>query len=72
MVQVSFPMTTELFAAGNSPLGRGVKGAIPLHAVFESHDLRVQPGNPLRTRLMLTVSSRSMSDTKAVMNQANH
>ena len=55
MVQASFPLTTELFAAGNSPLGRGVKGAIPLHAVFESHNLRVQPGNPLRTRLALTV-----------------
>jgi hypothetical protein len=57
MVQSSFPLITELFAAGNSPLGRGVKGAIPLHAVFQSHNLNVQPGSPLRTRLALTVDS---------------
>ena len=63
MVQASFPMTTELFAAGNSPLGRGVKGAIPLHSVFESHNLRVQPGIPLRTRLVLAVSSGSALET---------
>ena len=61
MVQASFPLTTELFAAGNSPLGRGVKGAIPLHAVFESHNLQVQPGNPLRTRLALAVGSSYLS-----------
>ncbi len=72
MVQASFPMTTELFAAGNSPLGRGVKGAIPLHTVFESHNLLVQPGNPLRTRLSLAVASSAVSETTAVTNQAKH
>ena len=61
MVEASFPMTTELFAPGNSPLGRGVKGAIPLHTIFESHNLLVQPGNPLRTRLALAVSSNYLS-----------
>ena len=55
MVHANFPMTTELFATGNSPLGRGVKGAIPLHVVFESRNLLVQTGKPMRTRLALTV-----------------
>jgi len=82
MVQASFPVTTELFAAGNSPLGRGVKGAIPLHTVFESHNLRVQPGSPLRTRLALAVTSRPVSsmpvssgptaETNLLTNQAKH
>jgi hypothetical protein len=77
MVQASFPMTTELFAPGNGPLGRGVKGPIPLHTVFEGHNLRVQPGNPLRTRLALAVSSRPVSsrpalETKIGTKQAKH
>ena len=38
-------------------LGRGVHGAIPLHLVFESTNLRaVQPNKPLHCRLALTVS----------------
>jgi hypothetical protein len=55
MVHANFPLTTELFATGNSPLGRGVKGAIPLHVVFESRNLLVQIGKPMQTRLALTV-----------------
>jgi hypothetical protein len=55
MVHANFPVTTEIFATGNSPLGRGVKGAIPLHVVFESRNLLVQTGKPMRTRLALTV-----------------
>jgi hypothetical protein len=55
MVHANFPMTTQLFATGNSPLGRGVKGAIPLHVVFESRNLLVQTGKPMVTRLALTV-----------------
>jgi hypothetical protein len=55
MLHANFPMTTQLFATGNSPLGRGVKGAIPLHVVFESRNLLVQTGKPMVTRLALTV-----------------
>jgi len=59
MVHASFPMTTEIFAAGNSALGRGVKGAIPLHAVFASHNLTVRPGNPMSDMLQLVVEIRN-------------
>jgi hypothetical protein len=69
MVQASFPISTQLFASGNSPLGRGVKGAIPLHAVFESHNLRVEPGNPLRTRLALAVISGPALEINVATNQ---
>ncbi len=60
MLAAGFPITTNIFAAGNSPLGRGVHGAIPLHLVFESTNLRaVQPNKPLHYRLALTVSQDS-------------
>jgi hypothetical protein len=64
MVEASFPMTTRIVASGDGPLGRGVRGAIPLHLVFDSKDLRsVQPNKPLRSKLALTVSSESNSVT---------
>jgi hypothetical protein len=56
MLEASFPMTTELVAMGNSPLGRGVRGAIPLHLVFETRDFLLQPGKQLRFKLALSVS----------------
>jgi hypothetical protein len=62
MISASFPMTTRILATGDSPLGRGVRGAIPLHLVFDSNNLRVvQPGKPLRSKLALTVGSESQS-----------
>jgi hypothetical protein len=57
MLAAGFLITTRIVAPGNSPLGRGVHGAIPLHLVFESTNLRaVQPNKPLHCRLALTVS----------------
>jgi hypothetical protein len=60
MLTSSFPITTSIVAPGNSPLGRGVHGAIPLHLVFESSNPRVvQPNKPLHCSLALTVSRDS-------------
>jgi hypothetical protein len=60
MLASNFPMTTHIFATGNSPLGRGVHGAIPLHLVFESTNLGVvQANKQLNCRLALTVGSNS-------------
>jgi hypothetical protein len=60
MLTASFPITTSIFAPGNSPLGRGVHGAIPLHLVFESTNSPVvQPNKPLHCRLVLTVRRES-------------
>jgi hypothetical protein len=64
MDHASFPVTTNLFAAGNSALGRGVKGAIPLHAVFESRNLVVRPKSPLLTRITLKVKLTNRQDAK--------
>jgi hypothetical protein len=60
MLTSSFPITTSIVAPGNSPLGKGVHGSIPLHLVFESSNSRVvQPNKPLHCRLAITVSRDS-------------
>jgi hypothetical protein len=37
----NFPVKISLMATGNSVLGRGVHGAIPLHLIFEAKDITV-------------------------------
>jgi len=50
MIDASFPLQTSIVASGNSALGRGVHGAIPLHLVFEAKDVQA----PLRYKVTLT------------------
>jgi len=50
MIDASFPLKTSIVASGNSPLGRGVHGAIPLHLVFEARDVQA----PLKYKIALT------------------
>jgi len=54
----TFPVNVSIIASGNGSMGRGVKGAIPLHLIFEAHDLTVQSGKPLKYKLSLSVSSK--------------
>jgi hypothetical protein len=49
----SFNPRFYIVAAGDSPLGRGVHGAIPLHLMFEARDVVVEPQKPLKYRLTL-------------------
>jgi hypothetical protein len=51
-----FPVQARVVAAGDTAIGRGVHGAIPLHLVYEGRDLNVSPRSPLRSRLTLTPS----------------
>lgn len=55
MEESSLPLTTSITASGDGPLGRGVHGAIPLHLVFEAKNIALHPGQPVKTRLVLTV-----------------
>ncbi len=48
----NFPLKTSIMATGNSALGRGVHGAIPLHLVFEAKDVTVN--GALKFKLALT------------------
>jgi hypothetical protein len=53
----NFPVSVSIVAAGNSAVGRGVHGPIPLHLRFEAKNLTVQNGKPLSYNLSLRVSS---------------
>ena len=50
LTSANFPLKTSIMATGNSALGRGVRGAIPLHLVFEAKDIKA----PLKFKLALT------------------
>ncbi|HXQ70469.1 MAG TPA: hypothetical protein VN844_08285, partial [Pyrinomonadaceae bacterium] len=52
----NFSVRTSIVATGDSALGRGVHGAIPLHVVYEARDLTVTPGKPLRMVVLLHVN----------------
>ncbi|HET6891777.1 MAG TPA: hypothetical protein VFH31_11795, partial [Pyrinomonadaceae bacterium] len=65
ILETSFPITRRVVATGDSPLGRGVRGAIPLHLSFEATDLRAQAAEPLRFRIEFSVST----NTGTVKNQ---
>jgi hypothetical protein len=56
LLDATFPVSTSIKASGDGPLGRGVHGAIPLHLVFESRDLTVSAGKPLKFKVSLSVS----------------
>ena len=60
----SFPISTSVIATGDTALGRGVHGPIPLHLVFESQNLRGTPGHPLKFRLLLTVNTADSLEIK--------
>jgi hypothetical protein len=57
----TFPVETYIKASGDSPLGRGVHGAIPLHLLFESKAVTVTPDKPLKFKVTLGVSKGGSS-----------
>jgi hypothetical protein len=52
----SFPIKRSVMATGDSALGRGVHGAIPLHLRFDAENLKLQTNRPLKYRLTLRPS----------------
>jgi hypothetical protein len=50
-----WPLTISVKATGDGPLGRGARGPLPLHLIYESHDLQLKPDKPAHWRLVLTV-----------------
>jgi hypothetical protein len=53
-----WPLSESLLTMGDSPLGRGARGAVPLHLVYESRDLRLEPRRPVRWRIALRAAGR--------------
>jgi hypothetical protein len=41
--RADWPFKTSLLATGDTPLGRGARGGIPLNLVYESWNLRLEP-----------------------------
>jgi hypothetical protein len=54
-VSVSTPWKADMHvrATGDDVLGRGARGAIPLHVMYEAHDVLVTPGQPLTWQMTL-------------------
>ena len=52
----NFPVKVSIMATGDSALGRGVHGWIPLHLVFEARDISVNSGAALKYKLTLIPS----------------
>jgi hypothetical protein len=62
MFGADFPAQARLVAAGDTVVGRGVHGAIPLHLVYESRDLNVSARSPLKYKLVLTPLGTGLQD----------
>jgi hypothetical protein len=54
--QSTWPLTvTVRTAAGDTPPGRGARGAVPLHLEYEARDVALAPGTPASWTLRLEV-----------------
>jgi len=53
MSDANFPIRTSIMASGDSALGRGVHGAIPLHLVFEAENVSVSAARLIKYKLIL-------------------
>ena len=56
VVEAAWPYSvTARAAAGDTPLGRGARGSVPLHLTYEARDIALQPGVPAGWTLRLEV-----------------
>jgi hypothetical protein len=55
VVKADWPQSISVRASEDTPLGRGARGAIPLHLNIESTDLALKPGEPKSWTIKITV-----------------
>lgn len=48
-----WPLAASVQAAGGGALGRGARGGVPLHLVYEARDVSLKAGRPARWRITL-------------------
>jgi hypothetical protein len=48
-----WPLNVSVQAAGGGALGRGARGGVPLHLVYEARDVSLKAGQPARWRITL-------------------
>jgi hypothetical protein len=53
VVNAPWPVVRLMQATGDGPLGRGARGPVPLHLVYEARDVALAPGQPLTWTLTL-------------------
>lgn len=53
-----WPVQVALLAMGDSALGRGARGAIPLNLVYEARDLRLTPDKSARWQMTIKVERK--------------
>jgi hypothetical protein len=53
-----WPLRVSLVATGDSALGRGARGAIPLNLIYESRDLQLAPNKSRRWRTTITIEGK--------------
>jgi hypothetical protein len=53
-----WPMTVSVQAAGGGALGRGPRGGLPLHLVYEARDIRLAAGESARWRIALKAEGK--------------
>ncbi len=52
-VNAPWRVTRLTQATGDGPLGRGARGAVPLHLTYEARDIVIAPGQPVTWQMTL-------------------
>lgn len=55
----NWPLNISIIATGDSALGRGARGPVPLHLVYESRNLRLTPNKPSHWRITIKVEGQN-------------
>jgi hypothetical protein len=58
-----WPFHAAIFTPGNSALGKGNRGPIPLYLELDANDVTLQPGKPMKWTLRLTVLPLNMPES---------
>jgi len=58
----------QVRATGDAPDGKGARQPIPLHLVYEAHDVRVAPGQPLTWQMTLTLAPAAARAYRTLQN----
>ena len=54
-VKADWRLHVSLLATGNSVLGRGARGPIPLHLIYETQNLRLEPRKAIHWTMIIKV-----------------
>jgi hypothetical protein len=56
--KADWPLTISLLATGDSASGRGARGPLPLHLIYETRDLQLEPNKPVRWVMKLKLEGK--------------